>query len=315
MARKSRIHFPGAVYHVIVRGNCRQTIFLDDDDRYRFYLFLQAGTERFHHLIHAFCLMSNHVHLVIQVDDIPLSRIMQNLSLRFTRWINWRHGRVGHLFQGRYKSILVDADSHLLELVRYVHLNPVRAGIADLPASYPWSSHRAYLGKEILPWLTVDWALTVLTNHRSNAVDQFARFVNDGLGEGRKKEFHGEGTADSRIFGDDAFLEKIGRRGEELPVKISMDALLEVVCRHFHIVPAELTLPGKNRRLAHARAMAAWLVQDLSSLSLTELSRRSGRDISSLSAGAGRLRARVAAEPVLFQEKEELMAQIAICKT
>ncbi len=172
MARKPRIHFPDAVYHVIVRGNCRQDIFIDDHDRYRFYLLLQAGTERFGHRIHAFCLMSNHVHLVVQTGEIPLSRIMQNLSLRYTRWINWRHHRVGHLFQGRYKAVLVDADAYFLELVRYVHLNPVRAEMAKTPEEYLWTGHRAYLGKETLPWLTTDWALSLLAEKRNRAVRQ-----------------------------------------------------------------------------------------------------------------------------------------------
>ena len=100
MARKPRIHYPGAVYHVILRGNDRQEVFCDDQDRYRFYLFLQQGVERFRHRIHAFCLMTNHIHLAVQVEATPLSRIMQSLSLRYTRWVNWRHNRSGHLFQG-----------------------------------------------------------------------------------------------------------------------------------------------------------------------------------------------------------------------
>ena len=124
MARKPRVYYPGALYHVTLRGNAGQTIFFDNRDRIRFYLFLQEGIERFRHRIHAFCLMSNHLHLAIQVADIPLSRIIQNLSFRYTRWINWRRGQSGHLFRGRYKAVLVDADAYLLELTHYIHLNP-----------------------------------------------------------------------------------------------------------------------------------------------------------------------------------------------
>jgi hypothetical protein len=101
--------------------------------------------------------MNNHIHLVLQVADIPLSRIMQNVSLRFTKWINYSRSRTGHLFQGRYKSLLIDAETYLLELVRYVHLNPVRAGIVSSAAEYPWSGHRGYLGMEVFPWLTSDY--------------------------------------------------------------------------------------------------------------------------------------------------------------
>ena len=98
MPRKPRIHYPGALYHVIIRGNDRQDIFFDDTDRYRFYLLVQEGIERFGHRVLAFCLLTNHVHMAIQVGDVPLSRIMQNLSFRYTRWVNWRQKRCGHLF-------------------------------------------------------------------------------------------------------------------------------------------------------------------------------------------------------------------------
>ena len=153
MARKPRIHEPGAIYHVILRGNARQDIFADDKDRYRFYEILQKSHERFRFRIHAFCLMTNHFHLAVQVSEIPLSRIMQNVSLRYTQWFNWRHKKTGHVFQGRYKAVMVDADAYLLELVAYIHLNPVRVRMVDQPEKHPWSSHRAYLGKEILSWL------------------------------------------------------------------------------------------------------------------------------------------------------------------
>ena len=159
MVRKPRIHLSDGFYHVILRGNAGQPVFLADVDHYRFFLLLQEGTYRFGYRVHAFCCMTNHIHLVLQAGDIPLSGGMQNLSFRYTRWINWREQRTGHLFQGRYNAVLVDGDSYLLELVRYIHLNPVRAGMVDNPEEYPWSSHRAYLGKELLPWLTTEQVL------------------------------------------------------------------------------------------------------------------------------------------------------------
>ena len=144
MARKPRIHLPDGLYHVIFRGNGGQDVFLTDADYRRFYLLLQEGTFRFGYRVHAFCLMTNHIHLALQVGEIPLSRSMQNLSFRYTRWLNWREQRTGHLFQGRYKAVLVDGDSYLLELVRYIHLNPVRAGMVtgripmERPPGLPW---------------------------------------------------------------------------------------------------------------------------------------------------------------------------------
>ena len=138
MPRKPRIHFPGALYHVILRGNAGEPVFFDDADRYRFYLLLQEGIERFGYRVHAFCCMTNHIHMALQVGSVSLSRIMQNLALRYTSGINRKYRRTGHLFQGRYKAILLDADSYLLELVRYIHLNPVRARLVKHPDNYSW---------------------------------------------------------------------------------------------------------------------------------------------------------------------------------
>jgi len=181
-------------------------VFLGNDDR--FYLLLQEGTIRFGYRIHAFCLMTNHLHLALQCGDTPLPRAMQNLSFRHTRWINWRNNRTSHLFQGRYKAVLVDSDGYLLELVRYIRMNPVRAGMAKMPDAYRWSSHHAYLGKEFLPWLTTDEVLSRFGTAESRARAGYASFLFDGLGEGHRPEFHGKGETDSRLLGDDHFLEK-----------------------------------------------------------------------------------------------------------
>lgn len=139
MARKPRVHYPTALYHVILRENGGQEIFFSKEDRFWFYLLLQEGIERYGHRIHAFCLMTNHIHLAIQVGDMTLARIIQNISVRYTRWVNWRQGRTEHLFQGGYKAALVDVDSYLLGLTRYIYLNPVRSGIVREPENYPWS--------------------------------------------------------------------------------------------------------------------------------------------------------------------------------
>ena len=147
MARRARIHYPGAVYHVMLRGNGGQDIFVDDSDRIRFYDLLEEGVRRFDVRIAALCLMSNHVHLVVQVAEVPLSRLIQNVSFRYTRYRNAKERRTGHLFQGRYRAILIDAEAYLLELVRYIHLNPVRAGLVKDPEDYRWSSPPRIHGK------------------------------------------------------------------------------------------------------------------------------------------------------------------------
>jgi len=207
MARKPRLHYPGACYHVILRGNAGQDIFFDKQNRSRFFFLLQEGVERYRHRIHAYCLMQNHIHLVIQVRDVPLSRIIQNLSFRYTRYINRRKSQVGHLFQGRYKALLIDADRYLLELVRYIHNNPVRAGVVKVADEYIWSSHPIYSGNVSVPWMTTDWVLSQFAKQKGRAIKLYRDFVLAGKKEGHKKEFH-QGKREGRILGEDRFAEE-----------------------------------------------------------------------------------------------------------
>jgi putative transposase len=310
MARKPRIHYPGALYHVILRGNARQDIFFEDADRYRFYLLLQEGTERFGHRIHAFCLMTNHVHLVVQVGDIPLSRIMQNISFRYTRWINRRQSRTGHLFQGRYKALLIDADSYLLELVRYIHLNPMRVGIASAPGDYPWTSHRAYLGMDALPWLETDWILGSFGKRREQARKLYQQFIMDGIAEGHRKEFH-NGSSGGRILGEDSFADRVLTIAEKRDTTTAtINGILAEVCREYGMDVSLLALKDKQRGPAEARALAAWLVRESSSLSLTDLGKVLNRDVSSLSIAASRLQARAKSETKIVEMMERLRSDL-----
>jgi putative transposase len=201
MARKPRGHYPTALYHIILRRKGGQKIFFSQEDRFRFYLLLQEGIERYGHRIHAFCLMTNHIHLAIQVGDMTLARIIQNISFRYTRWVNWRQSRTGHLFQGRYKAVLVDADFYLLGLTRYIHLNPVRSGIVRKPENYPWSGHRAYLGLETIPWLTTDWVLSMFSSNVKRARRAYGKCVEEGKGGEHQGEFGGGSEIDSRFLG------------------------------------------------------------------------------------------------------------------
>jgi putative transposase len=308
MARKPRVHYPGALYHVTLRGNAGQTIFFDDRDRARFYLLLQEGTERFRHRIHAFCLMSNHVHLAIQVADLPLSRIIQNLSFRYTKWVNWRQSRSGHLFQGRYKAVLVDADPYLLELARYIHLNPVRAGLVKEPEEHPWSGHRCYLGLEVIPWLTTDWVLSQFSEKESSARRAYGRFIQDGKKEGYRKEYHvGSGT-DSRMLGDDQFIGRVLEKGERRSRhRVSLDRIIREVCKSFSLEERELLTSGRDHRLSRVRGMAAWLVMECGIGTLGDLSRRMGRDITTLSSAAKRLQIRSKTDLGLAEKVRKLL--------
>lgn len=281
MARKPRIHYPGAVFHVILRGNAGDPIFFDDRDRYRLYLILQHAVEKFGCRIHAFCLMTNHIHLVMQTGEMPLSRIMQNISLRYTKWINYSQQRTGHLFQGRYKALLIDADSYLIELVRYVHLNPVRAGMTKVVDDYPWTGHRAYLGKESLPWLTTEWVLSTLSPDIEKTRKAYWALVNDGTGEGRRNEFH-SGTCEGRLLGDDTFIDAALDKAGQQRCRTTVSDVLRAVCRMYGTTIEELKVPGKTRPFTEARAMASLIVQESPHLSLTELGKALDRDIAPL---------------------------------
>jgi len=313
MPRKPRLHYPGALYHVILRGNGRQDIFFEDEDRYRFYLLLQEGVERFRHRIIAFCLMTNHVHLAIQVDDVPLSRILQNLSFRYTRWINWRRKRSGHLFQGRYKAFLVESEPYLVELAAYIHLNPVRAGMTKDVGSFRWSSHRAYLGKELLPWLDAAFILGQFSGNLARARKAFNEFVTGRSGDGHNDEFHGKSCADSRFIGDDSFVDEILRQEGALPCrKPDITAILAVVKRMYRLSDEDLAAPGQKRLPSEARMMAAWAVREMSHSTLAELAQATGRDASAMSAAAARFDVRRRKEPDLAARAEQLWKELEV---
>lgn len=306
MARKPRIHLPGGLYHVIFRGNGGQSVFLTEDDRYRFYLLLQEGTCRFGYRVHAFCLMTNHIHIALQVGDIPLSRGMHNLSFRYTRWINWREKRTGHLFQGRYKAVLIDGDSYLLELIRYIHLNPVRAGMVNDHEEYPWSSHRSYLGKEFLPWLTTDWMLGQFGKSAAKARAGYRTFVLDGLGEEYRPEFHG-GREDSRLLGNDSFMDKCLASLGGIPLRLTTQEIVDKVCHVYNIDEATLKMQSQQRVASEARAVIGWLARELGCATLSDVGKLVNRDVGSISSSVSRLSYRM-------QEVKELADRVRLLK-
>lgn len=183
MARPLRIEYPGAVYHVTSRGNARQKIYADDRDRKMFLDVLDDVVDRFRWLCRAYCLMDNHYHLVLETPYPNLSKGMRQLNGVYTQRFNRRHRRVGHIFQGRFKAIVVDRDSYLLELCRYVVLNPVRAGRVQSPEHYRWSSYPATAGTGKKPlFLTADWVLSQFGKNRGACCRKYRAFIGKGIG-------------------------------------------------------------------------------------------------------------------------------------
>lgn len=181
MSRPLRLEFSGAFYHVTSRGDGREAIFLDHHDFPQFIEHLGEVCQRYNWRCHAFCLMTNHYHVVVETPDGNLSQGMRQLNGIYTQWFNRRHARVGHVFQGRYKAILVDADSHMLELARYVVLNPVRAKMVKTAGQWFWSSYRYMIGKTPPPdWLEIDRLLGQFSTQRTEAQQRYINFVSAG---------------------------------------------------------------------------------------------------------------------------------------
>jgi len=183
MARPLRIEFLGAVYHVISRGNEGKAIFSSPQDRKKLLEYFLIAHQRYKILIHAYCHMDNHYHILIETPLANLSQAMQFINSSYTTYYNRAHKRVGHFFQGRYKSILVDKEAYLLELSRYIHLNPVRAKLVDLPQEYKWSSYQYYcLSKRAPIFLTTDFTLNAFASSPANASVLYKDYIYEGLG-------------------------------------------------------------------------------------------------------------------------------------
>lgn len=193
MSRFARIVYPGGIYHVISRFHNREYLLSGKDERAYYLGLLGQGIAKSDSLLLAWCLMSSHIHLVFKVGKEPLDRLMKGIHSGFAGWLNRQKGRTGAVFADRYKSILVEEELYLLELIRYVHNNPVRARVSKLAKQSHWSSHRFYLGIQESPeWLSSGYVLSMFAKYPKIAREKFSKFVNEGRTEKRRKDFSGE---------------------------------------------------------------------------------------------------------------------------
>ncbi|MBL8414799.1 MAG: transposase [Propionivibrio sp.] len=213
MARPLRIEFPGAIYHVTSRGDRREPIFVDDVDRESLIAVLATGISRFDAQVLAYCLMGNHYHFVLHTRQANLSLLMRHLNGVYTQAFNRRHAKVGHLLQGRFKAILVDRDAYLLEVCRYVELNPVRAGMVSEPAQWPWSSYRAHIGQVPTPeWLDSAGLHACLLGYTARGVADEQRAAQRYVAlvaAGRDVRLWDEALRQQIYLGDEAFVERM----------------------------------------------------------------------------------------------------------
>jgi REP element-mobilizing transposase RayT len=261
MARSLRINYPGAFYHITSRGNERKNIFTSQRDREKFLEYLESATSRYEAVIHVYCLMDNHYHLLLETPAGNLPRIMRHINGAYTTYYNVKRKRFGHLFQGRYKSVLVDADEYAKELSRYIHLNPVRAKMVEKPEDYKWSSYGSYIGKESPPeWLRREFILGYFGENESSARKGYKEFVD--LFTGMKYESPLLEAISSTILGAADFVEFIKETYiKSMDIESDIPALKELSVR---ITVADIIGEtdkefGKDSRLA--RSIAIYLSQ------------------------------------------------------
>lgn len=282
MPRQPRIHLPGAFHHVTLRGNHQQDIFYTPADRQLLENIISEVIERFQAQIHGYCWMTNHLHLLIQVGDTPLGHLMLRIASRYARTVQARLHTTGHLFQRRYHSVLIDADEYLLELLRYIHLNPVRAHLVGTPADYSWSSHLDYLGRRTQLWVTTDFALRMFHAERELAITAYRRFIDTALDESPSSDPALCNPQDSRVLGSDQFLGKLMGESWKPKSPKSLADLIEEACQQFEVTPQALASASRQRHITWVRARIAQQAVTLRIASLSAVARVFGRTEASL---------------------------------
>jgi putative transposase len=278
VSRRLRVHVPGGFYHVTLRGNHQQDIFRVDVDRLLLNSIVARGTERYAARLHAYCWMSNHLHFLMQVGEQPLAQVMRQIASDYARAFQQKLSTSGHLFERRYHATLVDVDSYLMELLRYIHLNPVRAGLVSHPADFRWSSHHAYAGRVTAePWLTISFGLELFAPDRVRAHTAYRRFVE---------------SPEAPVFDESMLVARASERQSHQicrpgafvapPERQSLESLIEEGCQRFGIEVVHLSSPSRETCLVQARAWIAdeALVRRIATLS--EVARALGRDRATL---------------------------------
>ena len=308
MARRPRLFAPGLLYHVIVRGNQRQKTFLSDADYQAYLERLGRYRRKFAHTLHAFCLMPNHVHLLLETSSVPLPKFMQGLQQSYTQFFNRRHRKVGHLFQGRYQAIVCEKDRYLLALVRYIHLNPIRAGLARNLDRYPYSGHHCYLTGRATAVLDPTRVLRVLGGRTA-----YQRLIRAGLKEGHKEEYYQ--VEDQRFLGTQDFAQRIKAAVPEMPpnrrATRPLDRVLKDAARALAVAPAELASPDRSWHLARIRVVIAYLLVRRFGYRLTEVATALGRDGATLSSRLSRLAIQIRQDKRLRHELAQLEHTVA----
>ena len=302
MARRPRLFAPGLLYHVIVRGNQRQKTFLNNQDCQAYLERLGRYRRKYNYSIYAYCLMPNHVHLLVESSDQSLAKFMQGLQQSYSQYFNVRHRKVGHVFQGRYKAIICERDEYLLELIRYIHLNPVRARIVRKPERYRYSGHRVYLGGKPTEVLDPIKVLRLLGGKGA-----YRRFVLGGLGEGHKEEYYE--VEDQRFLGAKGFGDKIQEKqgkGQEPLVRRSIGSVVNEMAQELEVRLQSLRSPDRGWAVSKARTMIAYVLTRHLGYKLGEVAAYLGRDMATVGTLVSRLSERMESDGQLLRRIDRL---------
>ncbi|UCE19658.1 MAG: transposase [Gemmatimonadota bacterium] len=277
MARQLRIEYPGAFYHITSRGVARQNIFFHDEDYEKFLSLLRDAHERSAIVFHGYCLMQNHYHLEVETPHGQLSRPMQWINQSYATYVNQRYHRVGHLFQGRFKSILVEQDRHAHELTRYIHMNPVRAKTVKYPADDPWSSYRTYIGlSKCPPWLETGRTLERFGLTKEEQRREYRKFVEEEAAENPLRNMQFGAVLGSSSFVEQ-FQKKLKDRRDDPEIsqlrkakpRLDLEKIFTEVKRVYGVCNGEFL--SKGRKLNEARDVAIYLARIYSGCRLIEI--------------------------------------------
>ena len=287
MARPLRLEYPGAVYHVIARGNERREIFRDDADRQLYLDRVRHYREKFGFKLYAYALLANHLHLALETAQVPLSRIMLGIQGSYTQAFNRRHKRVGHLFQGRYKAFLIQKDRYLLALVRYIHESSVKAKIVGRASESLWSSDPYYRKGEGPAWLDLAFVLQMLGPRRGPAVRSYRALAGGDPGE----DYEELTSIGQVVKGDEEFAKRAFEDAGEADVRKTLSVLTvaRAVADVLDVPLKEMRSRQRSRRLSQARALAGHLGREQGGIPLAKTASYFGRDGSTLVRDVGRL--------------------------
>lgn len=325
MPRRARLDATGALHHIMVRGIDKANIFRDAEDKTRFLERLGQNVQGSKCSIYAWVLMDNHVHLLFRSGKDGISAVMRKLLTWYAQYFNRKHSRKGHLFENRYKSILCDEDNYLLALVRYIHLNPIRAKIIEAMEAldrYPWTGHRAIIGKAKYPWMDTETVLAQFGGTKRKAISEYRRFMQDGMDQGHDPQYSGGGLVrslggwsnvcamrrkgqkeevDERILGSGDFVHQVIKEAEEKSLRqmrlkrsgLTLIKIIEQECKNRDITRNELESGSRRTEVSLARAEIARRGMKELGLPAAEIARHLGVATSSITRAVEKMGNRV----------------------